>query len=89
MKTKPFEETARRFGISNESAKYYLNRIQKSFKTEKPPHKLIVEFFEAQAIEALPAAPYTIAALMREKGVWVYELNAPPPPVADEEDAYA
>ena len=39
-KSKPFEIIAVQFRISRESAKYFLIRVQKSFKTEKPPHQL-------------------------------------------------
>jgi hypothetical protein len=85
-KTKPFERIAERFRISQESAKYFLNHVQKSFKVERPPHKLIVEFVEAQEIRSLPATPYEVAALMKEKGVWVYALGSPPPTVVDDED---
>jgi hypothetical protein len=85
-KTKPFEKIAAQFHISQESAKYFLNHVQKSFKVEKPPHTLIAEFIEAQQIQSLPATPYEIAALMNEKGVWVYALNSPPPAVVDDED---
>jgi hypothetical protein len=41
---RPFETVSKRFQISKESAKYFLGRVQKSFKTERPPHKLIVDF---------------------------------------------
>ena len=87
-KIKPFEEIARRFGVSNESAKYFLNHVQKSFKKERPPHKLILEFIETEGVE-LMLTPYEIAALMREKGVWTDDLNSPPPMIVDDEDLYA
>jgi hypothetical protein len=84
-KIKPFEKIAAQFQISQESAKYFLGRVQKSFKTEKPPHKLILEFIEAQKLELLPA-PYEIAAMMNESGVWAYALNSAPPVIVDDED---
>lgn len=76
---------ASRYQISEESAKYFLGRVQKSFKKERPPHALILEFIEAQGIESQPE-PYDVAFLMREGGVWPHELNsAPPIYVADDE----
>ncbi len=63
---KPFEKIASRFQISHESAKYFLGRVQKSFKIEKPPHKLIVEFMETQEFEFL-LTPYELAAM---RSVW-------------------
>ena len=84
---KPFEKIASRFQISQESAKYFLGRVQKSFKTEKPPHKLIVEFMETQGFEFL-LTPYEIAALMKESGVWLHALIAEPPAIVDDEDLY-
>lgn len=87
-KVKPFEIIAVQFGISRESAKYFLIRVQKSFKTEKPPHPLILEFINEQNFESLPK-PYLVAALMHERGVWVHPLNAEPPGLVDEEDLYA
>ena len=53
-KSKPFEILAVRFRISRESAKYFLIRVQKSFKTEKPPHQLILKALEEQNFESLP-----------------------------------
>ena len=84
-KTKPFEVIASRFQISKESAKYFLGRVQKSFKTEKPPHQLIIEFMSGQVFESLPEA-YQVAKLMNEGGIWAYPLNAEPRPPIDEED---
>ena len=77
-KTKPFEIIAVQFRISRESAKYFLIRVQKSFKTEKPPHQLILEFMNGQNFASLPK-PYQVAAMMNESGVWVHSLNAEPP----------
>ena len=84
-KIKPFEVIASRFQISKESAKYFLGRVQKSFKTEKPPHQLILEFMGGQTFESLPS-PYQVAKMMNEGGVWAYPLNAEPPEVIDEWD---
>jgi hypothetical protein len=82
---KPFEKISARFQISAESAKYFLGRVQKSFKTEKPPHKLIIEFIDTQNFEFL-LTPYEIAALMKENGVWVHPLISEPPAILDDED---
>lgn len=86
-KIKPFEEVARIFQISNESAKYFLNHVQKSFKLDRPPHKLILEFVESQNYE-FQLTPYDVASAMKESGVWNYDLGSPPPAVEDEEDVY-
>ena len=83
-KVKPFEMIASQFQISQESAKYFLGCVQKSFKTEKPSHKLILEYIEAQKLESLLTA-YEIAAMMKESGVWAYELNTAPPASVDDE----
>ena len=82
---KPYQVIASKFQISEESAKYFLGRVQKSFRKEKPPHALILEFIEAQEIEIQPE-PYNIAALMNETGVWVHTLNSPPAILVDDED---
>jgi hypothetical protein len=87
-KIKPFEKIALQFSISKESAKYFLNHVQKSFKTEKPSHKLILEFIEGQNLEFL-LTPYEVAVMMNEAGVWVYPLNTAPPIIVDDEDLYA
>lgn len=84
-KVKPFEKIAAQFQISKESAKYFLNHVQKSFKTEKPSHQLILEFIETQQLEIL-LTPYEVAALMNESGVWAFPLNSAPPIPMDEED---
>jgi len=84
---KPFEKIASRFQISQESAKYFLGRVQKSFKTERPSHKLIVEFMETQDFEFL-LTPYEIAAMLKESGVWPYTLVTEPPAIVDDEDLY-
>ena len=84
---KPFEIIAGRFQISRESAKYFLIRVQKSFKTEKPPHRLILDFMEGQNFESLPQ-PHHVAALMNESGIWIHPLNPEPRTPVDEEDMY-
>lgn len=84
-KIKPFERISQHFQISRESARYFLNHVQKSFKTEKPSHKLILEFIETQELEFLPT-PYDIAALMNESGAWPYALGTAPPVIVDDED---
>lgn len=86
-KIKPFEKIATQFQISRESAKYFLNHVQKSFKTERPSHQLIVEFIEAQKIEIL-LTPYEVAELMNETGVWAHDLDTAPPIIVDDEDLY-
>ncbi|MFN3491714.1 MAG: hypothetical protein ACK40V_05795 [Anaerolineales bacterium] len=87
QKIKAFERIATIFQISNESAKYLLNHVQKSFKVEKPNHALIVEFIEAQNYEFVPT-PYDIASAMHESDVWAFELNSAPAKLEDEEDLY-
>ena len=84
-KIKPYEKIAERFQISNESAKYFLNHVQKSFKTERPPHKLILEFIESQNLEIL-LTPYEVATMMQESSIWAYALGSPPPVIVDDED---
>ena len=86
-KIRPYQRIADKFQISNESAKYFLGGVQKSFKKEKPPHRLILEIMEDQHYEFLPT-PYEIAAEMHESGLWPYELKAEPPTLMDEEDLY-
>jgi hypothetical protein len=86
-KIKPFEKIALQFQISQESAKYFLGRVQKSFKTEKPSHKLIMEFMEAQDFEFL-LTPYELAAMMKESGTWPYDLVSEPPAIVDDPDLY-
>jgi hypothetical protein len=87
-KVKPYEKIALQFQISRESAKYFLNHVQKSFKTERPSHKLILEFIENQQIEVL-LTPYEVASLMQESGAWPYPLGTPPPVIVDDEDVGA
>ena len=88
-KTKPSDIIAARFQISRESAKYFLIRVQKSFKTERPPHQLILKFMEEQEFEALPK-PHHVATLMNESGLWTHPLHAEPPSFVSpgEEDFY-
>lgn len=76
-KIKPTEKISLRFQISHESAKYFLGRVQKSFKTKKPSHELIVEFINTQDFESLPA-PHQLATMMNESGVWVFPLSTKP-----------
>ena len=82
---KPFEKIASQFRISQETAKYFLNHVQKSFKKERPPHQLILDFINTLRIELLPQ-PYEIARLMKENGVWDYALGSPPPVIVDDEE---
>lgn len=84
-KIKPYERIAAIFQISHESAKYLLNHVQRSFKTERPNHKLILEFVESQTFEFVPT-PYDIASMMYESGIWNHQLNSPPPAIVDDED---
>ena len=86
-KTKPSDIIAARFQISRESAKYFLIRVQKSFKTEKPPHQLILSFMEEQEFQSLPK-PHHIATLMNQAGLWLYPLHAEHSGLVDEEDLY-
>ena len=84
-KIKPFEKIAEQFQISQESAKYFLNHVQKSFTIERPSHALILEFIESQQIEFL-LTPYEVAALMNESGLWSYTLGTAPPVIENDED---
>ena len=83
-KLRPYQKIASKYQISNESAKYFLGRVQKSFKKDKPPHGLILEFMDAQTFEFLPT-PYDVASLMSESGVWDDDLKAPPTIFAESE----
>jgi hypothetical protein len=83
-KIKPFEKIAEQFQISYESAKYFLNHVQKSFKTERPSHALILEFMESQKLEFL-LTPYEVAALMNESGAWAYTLGTAPTVIENDE----
>ena len=82
---KPYQKIASRFHISQESAKYFLGRVQKSFKKQKPPHALILEFIETQAIESM-LEPYDIASMMSEGGIWRHDLISPPVILANGDD---
>ena len=84
-KIKPYEVIATKFQVSKETAKYFLNHVQKSFKVERPPHKLILEFIESQKLEFL-LTPYEVAALMNESGAWVHALVTAPPVIESGED---
>jgi hypothetical protein len=82
---RPYQKIASKFQVSEESAKYFLGRVQKSFKKEKPPHMLILDFIAAQEIEGIPE-PYDVAALMHDHGIWVHALNTPPAILVDDEE---
>ena len=84
-KLKPYQKVASRFQISEESAKYFLGRIQKSFKKVRPPHQLILDFIESQGYNKIPDA-YNIATLMFESGIWTHALNSPPPLLVNGEE---
>ena len=84
-KIKPFEKIAEQFQISRESAKYFLNHVQKSFKTEKPSHTLILQFIESQKLDFL-LTPFEVAALMNESGAWKFALVTAPPAIENDED---
>ena len=86
-KIKPYEKIATQYQISQESAKFFLGRVQKSFKVEKPPHKLIVDFLEEQGLEYL-LTPYEVAAMLHESGIWPHALVTEPPAIVDDEDLY-
>jgi hypothetical protein len=83
---KPIEKIAEKFELSKESAKYYLGQVQKAFKTEKPPHKLIVDFIDAQELDSLPLAA-KLALMMKENNVWAHELTneSQPDPLESDE----
>ncbi len=87
-KNKPFEQIAAKYQLSNESAKYFLSRIQKSFKKEKPPQPLILEFMNRQKFKTLPN-PHQVATLMYDAGVWAYPMHAAPPAIETEADLFA
>lgn len=82
---KPYQIIASKFQISQESAKYFLGRVQKSFKKEKPPHALILEFIESNGFDSLPD-PFDVALLMHEGGIWTHELGSAPAIFVDEAD---
>jgi hypothetical protein len=84
---KPYETIAMRFKVSDESAKYFLGRVQKSFKKVKPPQALILDFMAGLKLKTLPK-PYEIAKLMSENDIWQYPLHAEPAAPEDEKDAY-
>ncbi|HSL45629.1 MAG TPA: hypothetical protein VK897_19500 [Anaerolineales bacterium] len=86
-KNKPFEIIAARFQVSSESAKYFLIRVQKSFKTDRPPHQLIVDFMSGQTFKTLPK-PHEVARMMNENGVWAHDLNPAPLEPIDQPDLY-
>lgn len=78
---------AEEFELSKESAKYYLGQVQKAFKVEKPPHKLIVDFIDAQELKSLPVAA-KLALMMKENNIWMHDLtNEPQPDLVEGEAA--
>jgi hypothetical protein len=86
-KIKPTEKISLRFQISLESAKYFLGRVQKSFKTKKPSHQLIAEFIDTLDFESLPV-PHQLAVMLNKSGVWTFPLNAEPPALIDEDPTF-
>lgn len=82
---KPYQKIASKFQISQESAKYFLGRVQKSFKKEKPPHALILEIMDTHKFDTLPE-PYDVALIMHESGIWEHKLNSPPAIFVDDAD---
>jgi len=86
-KPKPYESIATRFQISNESAKYFLGKVQKSFKDAKPTQSMIIDFMQAQKFKSLPL-PYKVAVMMNEYGVWAHPLGSEPAVPQDEKDIY-
>ena len=87
MDKKPFEVIASRFHISLESGKYFLGQVQKSFKKEKPPQQMIIDFMMIKKFKTLPQ-PHQVATMMNEDGLWIYPLNAAPPVPESEDDGY-
>lgn len=86
-KLKPYEIIAARFKISGESAKYFLGNVQKSFKGQKPPQQLIIQFMEKKKFKSMPR-PHEVATLMFQEGIWVHPLHAEPPVPIDEPDIH-
>lgn len=84
---KPFEVIAQKFKISNETAKYFLLQVQKSFKTEKPPQDMILDLIMIKKLRTLPT-PHALATMLNEDGIWIYPLNAAPPIPEDDDDGY-
>ncbi len=84
---KPFEVIAQKFKISNESAKYFLLQVQKSFKTEKPPQDMILDLIMIKKLRTLPT-PHALATMLNEDGIWIHPLNAAPPTLQDDDDGY-
>ena len=84
---KPFEIIASRFQISKESAKYFLVQVQKSFKKDKPPNQLIIDFMKGKKYKALPQ-PWQVAKMMNDSKLWAYPMNPEPPALEDEKDVY-
>jgi hypothetical protein len=84
---KPSEILAVRFAVSRETAKYFLLQVQKSFKLERPPHALILEFMNGQHYEGLPK-PWHVAKAMNDAGLWAHAMNAEPRDPEDDADIY-
>jgi hypothetical protein len=82
---KPYQLIASKFQISQESAKYFLGRVQKSFKKERPPHALILKLIESNEFDSMPD-PYDVALLMHEGGIWPYALGSAPALLAGDEE---
>jgi hypothetical protein len=81
---KPYQKIASKFQISQETAKYFLGRVQKSFEKQKPPQALILEFMNEHGFDSLPE-PYDVALLMHESGLWNHALHSPPAILVDED----
>jgi hypothetical protein len=82
---KPVEIIASQYKLSIESAKYFLGRVQKTFKKKKPPQAMIIEFMHAQQYAELPK-PYQVAKLMHDSGVWPEAIYGEPPEILEDED---
>lgn len=80
---KAYEIIALQYGVSKESARYFLGQVQKSFKKVKPPQALILECMAGQAYESLPK-PYRVAELMFESGRWTVPMYPEPRDPLDE-----
>lgn len=84
---KPYEIIASRFQISKESAKYFLVQVQKSFKKDKPPTQLIIDFMKGKKYKTIPK-PWQVAKKMYDNQLWAYPMNAEPITPEDEKDVY-
>lgn len=86
-KIKPFEVISSQFKVSRETAKHFLGRVQKSFKKNKPPQQMIIDFMNGKRFAVLPK-PYHVAKMMFDAGLWVYPMYAEPVDPADDDDIY-